>query len=81
MRRPLYTATDLPNIYPDTNIIFSPDDKYLLTGLAVKKGEGVKGEIVILNREGLTEHSRISIGEGSVVRVAWHSRINQVSQV
>ncbi|KAG7563024.1 hypothetical protein FFLO_01582 [Filobasidium floriforme] len=78
MRRPLFTATDLPNIYPETNIIFSPDERTLLTGVAVRKGEDKKGEIVVLNREDLSENRRITVGNGSVVKVAWHSRINQI---
>lgn len=81
MRRPLFTATDLPNIYPETNIIFSPDERTLLTGVAVRKGEDKKGEIVVLNREDLSENRRITVGNGSVVKVAWHSRINQVSRL
>ena len=78
LRKPLFTATDLPNIYPETNIIFSPDERTLLTGVAVRKGEDKKGELVVLNREDLTENRRVTIGNGSVVKVAWHSRINQV---
>ncbi len=76
LRKPLYTVSFLPNVYPETNIIFSPDEKYILTGIAVEKGK--KGEIVVLNREGLTEDRRIVVGEGNVVKVVWHSRINQV---
>jgi hypothetical protein len=69
-------ASNLPNIYPETNIIFSPDERYLLTGVAAKKGQ--KGDIVVLNREGLTESRRITVGQGTVVKVAWQSKINQV---
>lgn len=79
LRRPLFTASNLPNIYPETNVIFSPDDKSLLTGVAVPKGSGQKGAIVVLDKEGLTENRRFEVGEGSVVKVAWHSKINQVS--
>lgn len=78
LRKPLFTASFLPNAYPETNIIFSPDDKTILTGLSVQKDSGIKGEIVVLNREGLTEKKRIPVSEGSVIKVAWHSRINQV---
>lgn len=78
LRKPLAVAEDLLNLYPETNLEFSPDDKSILTGLSVKKG-GPKGEIVALDREGLGIRRRIEVGDGSVVRVAWHSRINQVS--
>ena len=78
LRKPLAVADGFPNAYPQTNIIFAPDDRTILTGLSVTKGEGKKGEIVVLNREGLTEKRRLAISEGSVIKVAWHSRINQV---
>jgi len=79
MRKPIAVASDLSNIYPETNLIFSPDDKSILTGTAVKKGSGDKGTIVFLSTEDLSEQRRVPIGDGSVVKVYWHSRINQVS--
>jgi hypothetical protein len=78
MRKAVSTASAVPNRYAESNIIFSPDERFLLTGVAAKKGEGQKGDIVVLNREGLTEHRRITVGVGSVIKVAWQSKINQV---
>lgn len=68
-KKPLYTATDLPSLNPETNIIFSPDGRYLLTGTAgahagvlvgtaeeEKAREAVGaggGKVVVLRREGL----------------------------
>lgn len=40
---------------------------------------GEKGAIVLLDAEDLREQRRIPVGEGTVIRVLWHSRINQVS--
>ncbi|WVQ84134.1 hypothetical protein IAT38_006281 [Cryptococcus sp. DSM 104549] len=76
IRKPVAVASNLDNLYPETNIVFSPDDKQILTGLAVPKGQ--KGSLVFLSAEDLKEERRVVIGEGSVVRVAWHSRINQI---
>ena len=78
MRKAVSTASSLPNLYPESNIIFSPDERYLLTGVAAKKGEAEKGDIVVLDRQGLKESRRITVGLGSVVKVAWQSKINQV---
>jgi len=39
----------------------------------------MKGSVVFLSAEDLSEQRRIPIGEGTVVRVLWHSKINQVS--
>ncbi|WVF68686.1 hypothetical protein IAT40_003458 [Kwoniella sp. CBS 6097] len=76
IRKPIAVASGLDNLYPETNIVFSPDEKSILTGIAAPKGQ--KGGLVFLNGEDLKEERRIAIGEGSVVRVAWHSRINQI---
>ena len=77
MRRPVAVLENMENRYPDTNIIFSPDGRSILTGLppAVK---GEKGSLVFLNADTLEEQRKLAVGEGSVVRVTWHSRINQV---
>lgn len=40
---------------------------------------GEKGAIVVFDAENLKEQRRIPVGEATVVRVLWHSRINQVS--
>jgi hypothetical protein len=77
IRKPVAVVQDMGNIYPETNIIFSPDDRSILTGLPGSKGG--KGAMVFLSGDDLSEQRRIPIGEGSVVRVLWHSRINQVS--
>ena len=34
MKKPRAVATDLPAVYPETNVIFSPDEQYVLTGTA-----------------------------------------------
>jgi len=77
MRRPVAVLENMENPYPDSNIIFSPDGRTILTGLppAVK---GEKGSLVFLNADTLEEQRRLPVGEGTVVRVLWHSRINQV---
>lgn len=77
IRRPLFTVDGFENRYPDTNIIFSPDGRSILTGVPPAKS-GEKGAIVMLDSESLKEQRRIPIGDGTVVKVLWHSRVNQV---
>lgn len=63
-KKPLFTATDLPSLNPETNLIFSPDEKYILTGTSgamagilagankeIPIGEG--GKVVVLKVDGL----------------------------
>lgn len=33
-KKPLFTASSLPSLNPESNIVFSPDEKYILTGTA-----------------------------------------------
>lgn len=86
IRKPVAVANDLGNIYSETNLTFSPDDKSILTGLpAPRLPPGADGEVkrgmgsmVFLDATNLQEQRRVQVGQGSVVRVLWHSRINQV---
>ncbi|KAI9631741.1 putative transcription factor [Dioszegia hungarica] len=91
MRKPLAVATGLENRYSETNLIFSPDERSILTGVPPPKakaevgsgagsgtGIGGKGSVVFLNGETLAEERRVVIGDGAVVRILWHSRINQL---
>ena len=34
LKKPLFVAENFPSQNPETNLIFSPDEKYLLTGTA-----------------------------------------------
>ncbi|CAG8488482.1 2266_t:CDS:10 [Acaulospora morrowiae] len=76
-KSPVAQAKDLITFNPETNVIFSPDEKMIITGTAVKKGEGY-GKLVMMDRESLEIVRTMSITQSSVIRVLWHSRINQV---
>lgn len=80
LRQPLAEAKGIANRYSETGITFSPDGKWVLVGTAVdpRDPEAV-GEILFLSAEDLSVQRRVPIAKGaSVVRVLWHSRINQI---
>ena len=90
-KKPVASIGGLPNLNAESNIIFSPDDRFVITGTAASKaaiipgrpdlderGPAGKGRIVVLERDTLRTVRSIAVSEGSVVRVAWHPRINQV---
>lgn len=62
LKKPIATATDLPSLNPETNIIFSPDGAFVLTGTA-----GAQAGVL----EGSAEAERLkdgaSYGNGKVV--------------
>lgn len=82
LRKPVAVQEHLENFYPETNIIFSPDDKHILTGLSQKPvpmAEKPPGQIACFSKTTLEEERRVSVGEQSIIRLEWHARINQVA--
>ncbi|PWN24628.1 WD40 repeat-like protein, partial [Jaminaea rosea] len=75
-KEPIAQRSGLPNDYAQTDIIFSPDEATLLTGVA---GRGIE----VLSRKDLSTVQTIDVpasgsSKPSVVRLAWHPRINQI---
>ncbi|KAF8895046.1 transcription factor [Gymnopilus junonius] len=75
-KKPLAVRSGLTTLYPTTNAVFSPDDKYVITG-AGATSKGGQGRLVILNKDGLEEVKSLAV-EATPVKVAWHSKINQI---
>lgn len=75
-RKPVSTRSDLSTLYPHTNAIFSPDDKYIVTG-AGASAKGGKGKLVFMNKDGLDIVKELAV-DSTPVKVYWHSKINQV---
>lgn len=56
LKKPLAEAHDLPNRFQMTNLMFSPNDKYIITGTSTKVEERQDddfGRLVVLERESL----------------------------
>ncbi|KAF9981488.1 hypothetical protein BGZ75_007255 [Mortierella antarctica] len=76
-KHPLMIAEDVATLNSETNVIFSPDERLILTGTGVKKNEGY-GKIVMMNSENLDIVRTVSVSQSSVVRVLWHDKLNQI---
>ncbi|CAE6520445.1 unnamed protein product [Rhizoctonia solani] len=83
-KKPVTTATDVPTLYPGTSAIFSPDEKYIVTGAAAVPGRQ-PGRLLFMRRDGASGENELKparsvvLGEKvSAVKVVWHSKINQV---
>lgn len=59
MKKPVKTAYNLDIVNPEANIIFSPDEKLILTGTACPKGKEF-GTLVMLNRDTLEVQESVS---------------------
>lgn len=77
LKHPLSIAEDIASLNSEVNVIFSPDERLILTGTGVKKNEGY-GKIVMMNSENLEVVRTVSVSQSSVVRVLWHDKLNQV---
>lgn len=76
-KKPLAERSDLPNLNAETNVIFSLDERTLLTGCAAKRGAEM-GRVHVLSRQDLSTERAIGISQSSVVKVAWQPKINQL---
>ena len=77
-KQPVQQAGNLFNRYAMTNCIFSPNDKMLLTGVSLNRGEK-EGRLLFLDRLTLQTIAEIPVCESSVVRCLWHPKLNQIA--
>ncbi|KAJ1565449.1 hypothetical protein HK096_002725, partial [Nowakowskiella sp. JEL0078] len=77
-KSPVQTISSLPTFFEETNVILSPDERYLLTGLSVKKGDSKLGSLKIIDRIRFEVVGEFDVGEGSAVKCLWNERINQI---
>ncbi|KAG1766460.1 hypothetical protein EDD22DRAFT_774151 [Suillus occidentalis] len=75
-KRPLASHSGAATLYPGTNAVFSPDEKYILTGTGAS-AKGARGKLILLNRESLSVVKEIDM-DTTPVKVVWHSKINQI---
>ncbi|KAF7339671.1 hypothetical protein MSAN_02182100 [Mycena sanguinolenta] len=75
-KKPLATRADLATLYPNTNAVFSPDDKYIITG-AGASAKGGSGKLLFLDKNGLEVVKTLEV-DATPVKVFWHSKINQI---
>lgn len=75
-KKPLAARMDTPTLYPNTNAVFSPDDKYVITGASATAKSG-RGKLLFLQKNDLEVVKMLEVG-ATPVRVFWHSKINQI---
>ena len=68
--------SETTTLYPGTNAVFSPDEKYVATGVGATSKAG-QGRLLFLNRTDLSVVKEVGM-ESTPVKVVWHSKINQI---
>lgn len=74
----MLVKSEMTTLYPQTNAIFSPDDKYVVTGVGASS-KGGHGKLMFMSKDSL-EIVKELVVDSSPVKVVWHSKINQVGQ-
>jgi WD40 repeat protein len=67
---------NIDNNHAETNIMYSPNNKYIMTGVSCPPDE--QGNILVLDSQTLSTVRTIPVGQSSVIRVLWNTRINQI---
>lgn len=76
-RSPVRVKTNLSNRFPMTDCSFSPDDKFILTGVSQESRDG-SGRLLFLHSESFEEAHSVETPNSSVIRSLWHPKLNQV---
>ncbi|XP_077227114.1 transducin/WD40 repeat-like superfamily protein [Tasmannia lanceolata] len=79
MKKVLQVFEELPNNYAQTNVSLSPDEQLIFTGTSVEREGTTGGLLCFYDRKKLELVSKVGISPTcSVVRCAWHPKLNQV---
>jgi WD40 repeat protein len=77
----LSSCENLHNHFSMTNISFSPNDKYLITGVSklMNSNENeTNGKLIIFDRNDLSKPVNEILFNDSVIRTEWHPKLNQI---
>ncbi|EGD80899.1 hypothetical protein PTSG_01486 [Salpingoeca rosetta] len=77
MSKPELVADDLPCFYNSTECVFSPDERFVLTGTS-GEGNSTAGMLVILKADTFERAYQVGVGPRGVISVLWHLKINQI---
>ncbi|CAF4886797.1 unnamed protein product [Rotaria sp. Silwood1] len=79
----LSSYENIYNHFSMTNISFSPNDKYLITGVSklinsTNNDNHTNGKLIIFNRNDLSKICNEITFNDSVIRTIWHPKLNQI---
>lgn len=77
LKQCLHEFPDLYSRYDTTNAIFSPDDRVIVTGTSVKKGEKVSN-LLFYDTASFNLVKKIDTLTSHVIKVVWHTKLNQI---
>jgi len=63
--------------FGQTECCFSPDDKMVLTGTSMEKGEK-SGKLIFFDKDTFNKAFEMEVGNSDVIKAAWHPKLNQI---
>ncbi|EDW77124.1 uncharacterized protein Dwil_GK22197 [Drosophila willistoni] len=76
-KQPLHTWTNLFSRYDTTDCCFSPDDRLLVTGESLPKGQK-EANLYFYSTKSYDEVQRIPVASSHVIKTLWHPKLNQL---
>ncbi|CAF4499116.1 unnamed protein product [Rotaria socialis] len=77
----LSSCENIYNHFSMTNISFSPNDKFIITGVSKctnSNDDETNGKLMIFNRNNLSKPLNEILFNDSVIRTLWHPKLNQI---
>ncbi|XP_064551954.1 gastrulation defective protein 1 homolog [Drosophila montana] len=74
---PLHTWSNLYSRYDTTDCSFSPDDRMLVTGESLPKGQK-EAHLYFFSTQSFEQVQRIPVAESHVIKTLWHPKLNQL---
>lgn len=76
-RKPVHSWTELFSRYDTTDCCFSPDDRLLVTGESLSKGQ-TQANLHFYNVQTFEEVKKIPVTDSHIVKTLWHPKLNQL---
>ena len=76
-KKPVHVAKNLFSRFEMTECSFSPDDKMVMTGTSMDRGES-SGKLIFFEKDTFNKVSEMEIGNSHVIKALWHPKLNQM---
>ena len=75
-KTPVHVWEDLPAMHPTTQVVFSPDERLIVTGVSAGR-DGTGGALLFFDAQSRSLVRRIGM-PSSVVAIQWQAKLNQI---
>merc|ERR1712059_233615 len=76
-KKPVNVAEGLFSRFDQTDVLFSPDDKLVVTGTSMNKGDK-GGKLVFFDKDTFQKAFEMTVEGSHVIRLTWHPKLNQI---